>query len=109
MKIPDKIPFTKGEKIAEIICAALFGALTVLYIVLIAVGYLSGASILMILCNGILYGICTVCSVWPQGTNLVTRPENYTEAQFHRLRKGCIAAAYIFLAAVFVITVVGRV
>ena len=109
MTIPDKIPFTKGEKTAEVICAALFALLTVLYIVLMAVGYLSGESILMLVCNGILYGIMTTCSVWPQGTNLVSYPEKYTERDFHRLRKGCIAAAYIFLAVIFIITVIGKV
>lgn len=107
--IPDKIPFTRGERIAEIICAVLFAVFTAAYIVLIVVGYLSGEAIIMMVCNGILYAVCTLCSVWPQGTNLVSRPENYTEEAFHKLRKGCIAAAYIFLVVVFAITVVGRV
>lgn len=109
MSVPDKLSFTKDEKIAEIICAVLFAVLTVLYIVLIVVGYLSGEAIIMLVCNGILYTICTLCSVWPQGTNLVSKPENYSEKGLHRLRKGCIAAAYIFLAAIFIITVIGRV
>lgn len=109
MSIPDKIPFTKGEKIAELICAVLFAVFTVLYIVLIVVGYLSGEAIIMLVCNGILYSICTLCSVWPQGTNLVSKPENYSVEGFHRLRKGCIAAAYIFIIFVFAITVIGRV
>ncbi|MBP1543565.1 MAG: hypothetical protein J6A16_05680 [Oscillospiraceae bacterium] len=109
MGIPDKIVFTKGEKIAEIICAVTFAAMIVTYIVLMAVGYLSGESILMMVSSGILYSICTVCSVWPQGTNLVSRPEYYSDKGFHRLRKGCIAAAFIFLIVVFAITVIGKV
>ena len=107
--VPDKIPFTRGEKIAEIICAVLFAVFTVTYIVHIAVSYLSGEAIIMMVCSGILYSVCTLCSVWPQGTNLVSRPENYSEEAFHKLRKGCIVAAYIFLVVVFAITVVGKV
>ncbi len=109
MKIPDKLAFTKGEKTAEIVCAALFAVFFVAYIVLIAVGYLSGAAILMLVISGVMYAIWTTCSVYPQWTNLVSKPEELSEQHLHKLRGGCIVTDYIFLILIFAMTVILRV
>lgn len=109
MNLIDKIPFTKGEKIAEIICAVLFGVFFAAYIVLIAMGYLTGASIIMIVISGVMYTIWTLCSIYPQWTNLVSKPEDMSEEKLHKLRRGCLAADYIFLVLIFAITIITRV
>lgn len=109
MTIPDKLNFTKGEKTAEIICAAIFAAFLAAYITLIAVGYLTGASIIMIVISGVMYTVWTTCSVYPQWTNLVSRPEEVSEKNLHRLRKGCLVADYLFLILIFATTVIARV
>lgn len=109
MKIPDKLAFTKGEKTAEIICAALFAVFLAAYIVLIAVGYLSGAAILMLVISGVMYVIWTTCSIYPQWTNLASKPEALSEQRLHKLRVGCLITDYIFLILIFAMTVILRV
>ena len=109
MKIPDKLSFTKGEKISEIVCAAMFAAFIAAYITLIAVGYLSGASIIMIVISGVMYAAWTTCSVYPQWTNLVSKPEDVSEQKLHKLRRGCLVTDYIFLILIFALSVIARV
>ena len=109
MKIPDKLAFTKGERIAEIVCAVLFAAFFAVYIVLMAVGYLSGAAILMLVISGVMYAIWTTCSIYPQWTNLVSKPEELSEQRLHKLRVGCLITDYIFLILIFAMTVILRV
>ena len=109
MTIPDKLSFTSGERIAEIICAVLFAVFFAAYIVLIAVGYLSGASIIMMVITGVFYTVWTTCSVYPQWTNLVSKPEDISEEKLHKLRRSCLAADYIFLILIFVFSVISRV
>lgn len=109
MKIPDKLAFTKGEKTAEIICVSLFAAFLAAYIVLIAVGYLSGASIIMIVITGVMFTAWTTCSVFPQWTNLVSKPEELSEHNLHKLRRGCLVTDYIFLILIFAFTLIARV
>ena len=109
MTFPDKLSFTKGEKTAEIICAAMFAVFFAAYITLIAVGYLTGASIIMIVISGVMYTAWTTCSVYPQWTNLVSKPEDVSENKLHKLRRSCLVADHLFLILIFAITVIARV
>ena len=61
----------------------LFGVFFAASIVLIAMGYLTGASIIMIVISGVMYTIWTLCSIYPQWTNLVTKPEDMSEEKLH--------------------------
>ncbi len=96
---------TKGEKTALIISEVLTGIYFVAYIVLMLTGVISGIAIIMLVLTVAVSGIFTLCTVYPQYTNLVSKPENYTEKQFHAIRKGCIAACFLFPAIMFLISV----
>jgi hypothetical protein len=109
MKIPDKLVYTKAEKTAEICAAAVAAVFTALYIILVCMGVYSGAAIIMAVATAILYGAFTVCSVYPQHTNLASNPETLTEDKLRSLRCQCIAAKILLTAAMFVLGVFCRV
>lgn len=107
-KIPDKLSYTKGELIAEIIVLSLVALLTAAYITLFAAGIFDGIVILMIVITLIIYGIFTVCSVYPQWSNIVNSPEKCSEKTFRRIRRNCIAAKLILTTAVFTIQIIPK-
>ncbi len=98
------LPLTKGEKIALIISEVLTGFYFVAYIVLMLTGVMGGIATIMLVLSVVMAGIFTLCTLYPQHTNLVSKPENYTEKQFHAIRKGCITACFLFPAIMFVIS-----
>lgn len=104
MNIPDKLPFTKGERLAEFLAGVFAAVLVAAQIVLIALGVLSGGEIIIIVVELVIYGVFSLCSVYPQHTNLFTKPENCTKSKFHRARRGCITSKMILVAALFLMS-----
>ena len=102
MKITENLSYTKGEKIAESFALAevLLGNAAV--VVCMAAGLIEGFAVLFIVISIVMYGILTCCSVYPHATNIVTKPELYTEHQFHVIRHGCIVGKMIFAAVLLV-------
>ncbi len=109
MQIPDNIEFTKGEKASVIASAVLVGIYSIMYIVLTAVGYISGLSVLMLVLSLIVDGIMSLCAVYPQSTNIVSKPEKYSLKEFHAIRKGFIVGCFIFPAVMFVYSVFAKI
>lgn len=103
MAIPDKVKYTNGEKAAEIITAVLAAAFIVTDIILFNAGTFGGETVIMIVVTLIIYGAFGICSVYPQGSNILHDPEKATDAAFHKIRKGCIAAKAIFATVLFLI------
>lgn len=94
----DMLPYTKGEKIAEgLVLAELISGIVAMIICMI-VGLVEGFAVLFVVLSVVIYGIFTCCSVYPQWTNIVSKPERYTDEQFHKIRWGCIIAKIIFIA-----------
>lgn len=102
--IPDKLPYTKDERAAEIIAGAFAAAIVVAQIVMIALGFLTGGEIILIVVEFIIYGVFTLCSVYPQHTNLFNKPEKCSESSFRAARRGFIAAKTVLVAALFVLS-----
>lgn len=102
--IPDKLPYTKGERAAEIIAGAFAAAVVAAQIVMIALGSLTGGEIILIVVELIIYGVFTMCSVYPQHTNLFNKPEKCSESSFRAARRGFIAAKTVLVAALFVLS-----
>lgn len=109
MKIPEKVAFTKAEKVITVLCEILCALYFCLYIVLMLVGYFSGIAIIMLVVTAVLCGVLTLCTVYPQWTNIVSKPENCSESQFHTIRRGCITALMLFPAIIFVMCLIGKI
>lgn len=103
MAIPDKVKYTNGEKTAEIITALLIATFIVTDIILFTAGTFGGEAVIMIVVTLIIYGAFGICSVYPQGSNILHNPEKATDTAFHKIRKGCIASKAIFATVLFLI------
>lgn len=84
MAIPDKVKYTNGEKTAEIITALLIATFIVTDIILFTAGTFGGEAVIMIVVTLIIYGAFGICSVYPQGSNILHNPEKATDAAFIR-------------------------
>lgn len=105
----EKLTYTKGEKLAELAAAVIAVCSVAGYVILMALGRVSGVVIIMILSTLILYGICTLCSTMPQHTNVFTHPENCSEKQLRNARRAFIIGKIAFIAAMFAVTAMGGV
>lgn len=106
MTIPDKLPYTKAEKVGEAVCGAAAAAMLAVVIILIITGFLTGAALIPLVVSLVVYGVFTLCSVYPQHTNLFNKPEKCTEEGFRSARKELIWAKLILVTALFALTVV---
>ena len=104
MVIPDKLTYTHGEKIAEAACAGTEAVFTAAMITLMALGQTDGGNSILLVVLMIIYGLFTICSVFPQHTNLFDKPENISEASFRKARRGLIIAKTILMTAIFVLS-----
>ena len=104
MVIPDKLTYTHGEKIAEIACAGEAATFASSMITLMALGQTDGGNSILLVVLMIIYGLFTMCSGFPQHTNLFNQPENISEASFRKARCGLIVAKTILMAAIFVLS-----
>lgn len=103
MNVPDKVAFRHGEKLAEIIGGSLLAAFAAVIIAFMALGITDGKNIIMLLVMLIEYGIFSICSVYPQGTNIITKPELATDDNFHKVRRDCIAAKLVLSVVLFLL------
>ena len=104
MVIPDKLTYTHGEKIAETSCAGAAAVFASSMLTLMALGQTDGGNSILLVVLLIIYGLFTMCSVFPQHTNLFDKPENISEASFRKARRGLIVAKTILMAAIFVLS-----
>lgn len=104
MPVPDKLPYTRGEKIAEILCGALAACFSAAMVILMVLGISDGANVIMLVCLLIIYGIFSLCSVYPQGSNLFSKPEKISDKAFHTARRGCIIAKAVLMTTIFVLS-----
>lgn len=104
MKIPDKLPYTNGEKIAEAVCGGICAAIVILELVLLIMGKVTSGTVIIIVSSLVVYGILSGCAVYPQHTNVFTYPERCTEVQFRTARKALIWARLILIGAMFALT-----
>ena len=104
MTIPDKLIYTRGEKVAEIACAGTCAAFVAAMTAMMSLGQTDGGNSILLVVLLIVYGLFTTCSVFPQHTNLFDKPENISEASFRKARRGLIVAKMILMAAIFVLS-----
>lgn len=57
MKIPDKLPYTKGEKTAEIVCGGICAAIVILELVLLILGKITSGAVIILVSSLVVYGI----------------------------------------------------
>lgn len=100
-KIPDKLPYTKCEKIAEIASGALAAVMAAVIVALMVMGKTGGENIILLVCFLIAYSIFTLCSIYPQHTNLFSKPEKISEKGFRKARVGCIISKIVLMSVIF--------
>lgn len=104
MAIPDKVRFSKGEKTAEIVGGVMLAVYLAVIILLMILGITGGENIILLVVMLVGYGILSICSTYPQGSNVLSHPEKATDLAFHRVRWGCIIAKYVISTAVFILS-----
>ncbi len=102
--VPDKVAYTRGEKTAEIAGGALMTAFAAVMITLMALSITGGGNIIMLVVMLVIYGIFSVCGVYPQGTNIMKNPESASDRDYHRVRRGCIIAKLVLISSVFLLS-----
>lgn len=98
--IPDKVKYTKAEKIGEAAALVLTIATVVLCLLtVISDAVKNGGNVIVLVVTCIEYGAFTLCSVFPQWTNIMYHPENCTEKKLHTIRRGCIVGKLALVGA----------
>ena len=87
MTVPDKLSYTKGEKLAEIFCAAFAACIAAAMIVMTALQITDGGNIILLVVLLIINGVFSLCSVYPQHTNIFSKPERISEKGFRTTRR----------------------
>lgn len=106
MKI-EKLTYTNGEKAAEIAGGVIaMGGIAGLLIMSIS-GRIDGDNIIIALVVGILYATLTLCSAWPQHSNIAMNPEKLSEKNLRAIRRGCLIAKIVLCAAFCVFPIIG--
>ena len=77
--VPDKVAYTSGEKKAEILGGIMLAVFAAVIIALMALGVSGGGNIIMLVVLLIIYGLVSVCGVYPQGTNIMKKPESASD------------------------------
>lgn len=102
--IPDKVGYTRGEKAAEIVGGVMLTVYSAVIILLMILGITGGENIILLVVMLIGYGILSICSTYPQGSNVISHPEKATDLVFHRVRWGCIVAKYVLSTVIFILS-----
>lgn len=102
--VPDKVAYTSGEKTAEILGGVLLAVFAAVIVALMALGVSGGENIIMLVVMLVEYGIFSICSVYPQGSNVLKKPESATDRDFHKVRRGSIIAKLVLTSAVFLLS-----
>ena len=63
--VPDKVAYTSGEKKAEILGGIMLAVFAAVIIALMALGVSGGGNIIMLVVLLIIYGLFSVCGVYP--------------------------------------------
>ncbi len=69
-----------------------------------ALSITDGGNIIMLVVMLIIYGIFSVSGGYPQGTNIIKKPESASDRDHRRIRRGCIIAKLVFVSAVFLLS-----
>lgn len=105
--IIEKLSYTNGEKVAEIISGIVTIGAVGGYITLFSLGKISGNTPILIVCSLILYAVLTFCSVCPQHANIFTHPEKQSEKKLRITRRVCVAIKIIFIGLIFAMEMLG--
>lgn len=103
--VPDKLTYTNGEKIAEIISVIFCIAAAAVQIVLFALGIFGSGAIFTGIVTLIECAAFTFISVYPQHTNLFEGKLKVTEKMFRSVRKQSIAVKFIISTILLLIAV----
>lgn len=106
MKI-EKLTYTKGEKAAEIAGGIIAMSGIAGLLIMTISGRIDGDNIIIALVVGILYATLTLCSAWPQHSNIAMNPEKLSEKNLRAIRRGCLIAKIVVCAAFCVFPLVG--
>lgn len=98
----EKLTYSKGEKIFEIAGAVITVGAAAGYAALMAAGKNSGSAVILLVVSLIIYTALTLCSAFPQHTNIANEPEKCSEKSLRLIRGSCIAAKIILIMLLFV-------
>lgn len=101
--IPDKLPYTSGEKIADILSIVFCITIAAVQIILFAAGVFGSGAIFTSITTLVIGAAFTFVSIYPQHTNIFEGKSDLTEQMFRKLRKQGIASKFILSALVFLI------
>lgn len=101
--IPDKVAYTKGDKIADILSVFFCIASASVQIVLFAAAIFGPSAIFTCITTLLVGAAFTFVSIYPQHTNIFHGKEHVSEQMFRKLRKQAIAAKFILSAIIFLI------
>lgn len=101
--VPDKIAYTKGEKIADILSIIFCIASAAVQIVLFAAAIFGPSAIFTCITTLLVGAAFTFVSLYPQHTNIFQNKKDVTEQMFRKLRKQAIVAKLILSAIIFLI------
>lgn len=91
--IPEKIPYTTGEKIAEVLCGILTAAALAFGVYLVSTLFSAIHIVVIMMIAAAVYGVLTVFSV---RLDFISKPEN-----LHRNRRIFIAVKLLLTALLF--------
>ncbi len=103
--IPDKLPYTKGEKIAEILSVVFCIAASAVQIVLYALGIFGSGAIITGIVALVEGAAFTFGSAYPQYTNLTDGKIRATEKMYRNVRKFSIALKFAISTILLLIAV----
>lgn len=106
MKI-EKLTYTNGEKAAEIAGGVIAMGVIAGLLVMSISGRIDGENIIMAVGAGILYATLTLCSAFPQHTNIAMNPEKISEKNLRAIRRGCLIAKIVLCAALCFLPLIG--
>lgn len=103
--IPDKLPYTKGEKTAEILSVVFCVISAAVQFVLFGMGIFGSGAIFTGIVTLIECAAFTFGSVYPQHTNLFDGKIKVTEQMFRNVRKQSITVKFIISTVLLLIAV----
>ncbi len=102
----EKVNYTKGELTAEILAGIVTAGAVAGYIALFSLDKATGVAVILIVVSLILYVSLTLCSAFPQHTNVAMNPEKSSDKKLHTIRRGCIIAKIVVVGLLFLCTIV---
>ena len=101
--IPDKLPYTKGEKAAEILSVIYCVISAAAQFILFGLGIFGPSAIFTGIVTLIECAAFTFGSAFPQHTNIFDGKIKVTEEMFRNVRKHSIIAKFILATVIFLI------